>query len=92
MMKMLIELDEDKIRKEGIYSLDKMNAYLESLFEKRNMYKDEENWYTGGNFVSCGSLVATLSRTDWFLECVGTWLWYDSSDDSIEDLKAHYNK
>ena len=37
MMKMLIMLDEDKIRREKKYDINKKNAYLTSAFEKRGM-------------------------------------------------------
>lgn len=92
MMKMLIELDENKIMSDGKYDLDKINSYLSKAFAKRNMQKESSNWYTNGNFTNCGSLILTLSQKDWFIENVKQWLWYDEDDDSIEDLKAHYKK
>lgn len=57
MMKMLVELDENKVLSEGKYSLDKMNSFISNAFKKRNMVKDTENWYVNGNFTSCGSLL-----------------------------------
>lgn len=92
MMKMLIELDENKIMSDGKYDLDKINSYLSKAFAKRNMQKEASNWYTNGTFTNCGSLILTLSQKDWFIENVKQWLWYDEDDDSIEDLKAHYKK
>ena len=92
MMKMLIELDENKILCEGKYSLDKMNSFISNAFKNRNMVKDTENWYANGNFTSCGSLALILSKKDWFMTNVRRWLWYDEEDGSTEDLKAHYSK
>ena len=49
MMKMLIKLDEDKIRRENKYDINKINAYLTSAFEKRSMTKHEDDWYINVN-------------------------------------------
>ena len=92
MMRMLIELDENKILNEGKYNLDKINAYLSKAFAKRNMTKDDDNWYINGNFTNCGSLILILSQKEWFINNVKKWLWYDEEDESTEDLKAHYKK
>ena len=92
MMKMLVELDENKILKEGKYNLNKMNSYISNAFEERNMVKDSENWYANGTFTSCGSIALILSSKEWFMANVQKWLWYDDEDDSVEDLKAYYSK
>ena len=92
MMKMLITLDEDKISEEGKYDLVKIHAYLENAFSKRGMSKDKDGWYKDGNFTTCGSLIIKLSQTDWFMNNVREWLWYDTSDSSTDDLKAFYLK
>ena len=68
MMKMLIKLDEDKIRREKKYDINKINAYLTSAFDKRGMTKDEDDWYINGNFSNCGSLIINLSEKDWFMD------------------------
>ena len=65
---------------------------MSKAFAKRNMTKDETNWYTNGDFTSCGSLILTLSSKEWFIDNVKRWLWYDEDDKSTEDLKAHYKK
>lgn len=92
MMKMLITLDEDKIVSEGKYDINKIQNYLVKSFAKRGMTKDKDNWYINGNFTTCGSLIITLSQKEWFMDNLIEWLWYDSSDSSIEDLKKHYSK
>ena len=90
MMTMLIKLDEDKIKREKKYDINKINAYLTSAFDKRGMTKDADDWYINGNFTNCGSLIVNLSEKDWFMDNVTEWLWYDTSDSSTDDLKAHY--
>jgi methionine synthase I (cobalamin-dependent) len=99
MMKMLIEFDVDKITREGKYDLDKMKAYLDAEFEKRGVIKDENGLYSNGDFASIGGMVSGLSKTDWFMENVKKWIWYDSfecaseklDDYEAEDLIAHYS-
>ena len=91
-MKMLVELDAEKIRHEGRYDLAKMENHISRLFEKRGMKLDAEHWYANGNFSSCGALTIILSRTDWFMDNVKQWLWLDTEDGSIEDVKAQYRK
>ncbi len=92
MMKMLITLNEEKILREGKYDIDKINQYLSNSFAKRGMMNDENDWYTNGIFTTCGSLILKLSQTDWFMDNILDWLWYDTSDSSTDDLKAFYSK
>lgn len=84
MMKMLIELDKNKILQDSKYSLSKINVYISNAFKERNMKQDSDGWYTNGTFASCGSLALILSSKDWFMDNVQKWLWYDDEDDSIE--------
>ena len=90
MMKMLISLDENKIATEGKYDINKINSYLEKSFAKRGMQRDKDNWYINGNFTTCGSLILKLSRTEWFMDNLLEWLWFDTTDSSTDDLKAFY--
>lgn len=36
-------------------------------------------------------MIIKLSQTDWFMNNVREWLWYDTSDSSTDDLKAFYS-
>lgn len=92
MMKMLITLDDDKIIREGKYDINKIHDYLDRQFEKTGMHKDTDNWYSNGDFSSCGSMSIILSRKEWFLDNIKEWLWMDASDASVDDLKAFYTK
>jgi hypothetical protein len=89
---MFIKLNEDKIINEGKYDINKINRYLSESFAKRKMFKDEDGWYTNGNFTTCGSLIINLSKTDWFINNVSEWLWLDTDDSSVDDLKLYYSK
>jgi hypothetical protein len=89
---MFIKLNEDKIINEGKYDINKINRYLSESFAKRKMFKDEDGWYTNGNFTTCGSLIINLSKTDWFINNVSEWLWLDTDDSSVDDLKLFYSK
>ena len=62
------------------------------LFAKTIFDFDGVYLLLNGNFTTCGSLIIKLSHTDWFIDNVKEWLWYDSDDSSTEDLKAHYCK
>ena len=92
MMKMYISLDNNKILREKKYSLDKINNYLDVQFENRGMTKAQDGWYINGDFASCGAMSVKLSRLDWFMDNVDEWLWCDTSDQSVDDLKAFYSK
>jgi hypothetical protein len=89
---MYIKLNEDKIISEGKYDINKINRYLSESFAKRRMFKDDDGWYTNGSFTTCGSLIINLSKTDWFMSNVSEWLWLDTDDSSIDDLKLFYSK
>jgi hypothetical protein len=89
---MFIKLNEDKIINEGKYDINKINLYLSESFAKRKMFKDEDGWYTNGNFTTCGSLIINLSKADWFMNNVSEWLWLDTDDSSVDDLKLFYSK
>ena len=92
MMKMLISLDEDKINREGKYDINKIHNYIEKAFAKRGMHKGPDGWYNDGNFTTCRSLILKLSVTDWFMDNLLEWLWMDTTDSSVDDLKEFYSK
>lgn len=98
MMKMLIELDRDKILREQEYNLTEMEDCIERLFTDVGMHRDADGFFVDGDFISIGAIVWSLSDTQWFIENVKRWLWYESENEhptddsefSIEDLVAHY--
>ena len=65
---------------------------IEKAFAKRGMHKGSDGWYDDGNFTTCGSLILKLSVTDWFMDNLLEWLWMDTTDSSVDDLKEFYSK
>lgn len=91
MMKIYIELDNEKIAREKKYDVESLYQRIDSLFQQREMYKDESGWYTNGDFVKCGSFILSLKDSSWFTDNIKECFWYDSFDSSIEDVKYYYN-
>jgi hypothetical protein len=98
MIKMQIIMDEDKIVREGKYSLDKIHRVLDDYFvEKLHTVKTDDGFYVGtgakGDFGNFGLAMWTLGKKAWFMDNVKTWLYFNSegSDDPndfvIEDFK-----
>ena len=96
MIKMLIEMDEDKIKREDKYDLSKINSYFDDLFARIDSFKDDDGLYINGTFESFGAIVWRLSEQDWFLNNVKQWIWYtneNSSDPNLfkyEDIRKRY--
>lgn len=96
MLKMFLELDADKIEREGKYDLDKINAYLDKETKSRGIYKDKTGFYVGGSFAAFGGLILLLAEDAWFLDNVKEWKWYNSDgqknpeDFGVEDIAQFF--
>lgn len=99
MMKMLIELDSEKICREQKYDLTELENCIERLFTDEGMHRDSNGCFVDGDFVSIGAIVLALRHTGWFMENVKTWLWYElerettnptDDDYSVEDVLAEF--
>lgn len=96
MIKMLIEMDQEKIEREQKYDIKKIESYLDDIFSQANAYKDTEGYYTNGTFESFGAIIWHLRELEWFLPNVKKWLWLnsDSTGDpknfEVEDVANHY--
>jgi hypothetical protein len=99
MIKMQIVMDDDKIRRQKQYNLDKIHRSLDAfLIDKLGLQKSDDGLYLGRgdgkDFSYFGLAFNTLRKKDWFLDNVKTWLYFnsDASDDPedfvIEDFKA----
>ncbi len=91
MIRMLIELNEEKINQEGIYSFKKMQQYIHDEIEAAGGRLDADGWYTDGSWEGFGAVASVLEKTEWFLRYVKTWLWRntdyeESGEECIEDL------
>ena len=96
MCKMKMELDYDKMEKEG-YDIENIDNFLTTEFEKRNITKNEEGFYVGGTFEAFWGVILSLSKMDWFLDIIKEWVWfnshgYDVNSDNVEidDLKVFF--
>jgi hypothetical protein len=99
MIKMQIIMDNNRIKHQGQYTIEKIgNAVDEFLVGKLGFVKAEDGFYLGNgggkDFSYFGIAFNTLRKKTWFIDNVETWLYYnsDASDDPddfvIEDFKA----
>ncbi|MCD7845727.1 MAG: hypothetical protein LUG57_07750 [Oscillospiraceae bacterium] len=105
MMKMVIAMDEEKIRREKTYRLEGIYSAIDGLFAGLGMpriegegqsltYRDRGLAQDYGRF---GRAVNTLKRQGWFMDNVSAWVLYDSDDGagpedfSQEDLLRRYS-
>ena len=101
MIKIEIEIDAEKARKECQYTPESMMKCLDTNFankgfpileadEFRRVYRDSSN--TSVDLGRMGVLVAKFARCEWFAKSVKKIIWYDNeeSDDSddwnVEDF------
>ena len=80
-----IVMDEDKIRKEGKYDLDKLYQNIDELAEHAGLIK--KNKYT----YICQGNEKDLA---WFTKNVKEWIWIDRKEgdtDLISTCKQHYD-
>lgn len=89
-LKMVIEFDEEKIKKEGRYDLHKLYASLRKSFEGVGL-----KTVTDGVFVDNGNeedlnefmaLASVFSKIDWFTSSIKRWDWFQEDMEEAEDL------
>lgn len=90
MMKMLIKLDEAKIRREGIYNVEKLWQIIDGYFNRygciKEIQEDKAVMYSGNpnsnNLMSDFTFAYIhLSEKKWFAEYCCKWIWLDNEDD-----------
>lgn len=92
MIKIEIEIDPEKARRECKYTPESMMNCLDSTFAKadfpileadefRRVYRDSRN--EEDDYGVMGSLVLEFAKRDWFAACVKKIMWYDN--DGIYD-------
>ena len=103
MIKMIIEMNEEKIRSAKELTIEQIYAALDRIFLKRGMDKNItergiEYWghERSTDFAYFGKIMLGLKEQSWFMDNAKTWL-YCNSDDSDdpsefneEDLLVHY--
>lgn len=103
LIKMVIKMDENRIKEQGQYSVDHVYSVIDRIFEKKGMQRiatDKGIEYLGHenptDFSCFGQITLGLKDQSWFMDNATTWL-LCSNDDvdnpadfSEEDLLKHY--
>ena len=85
-----IVMDEEKIIREGKYTLEEIYKNIDDLAEFSRMKKIDKFYYVSKNDSpsDLGCFVwSNLEEQDWFIENVKVWLWLDK-DDGVHDIFA----
>ena len=96
MIRMYIELDKEKIEREGVYNYEKMQQYIDDKIVKFGGYKDTDGWYTDGTWEAFMAVATSLGKADWFLNNAKKMLWnnkdYEEGPDDvcIEDMLEEF--
>ncbi len=103
MIKMVIEMDEDKILADKKLTLEQIYTALDRIFSKRGMEKkitERGIEYLGHenstDFAYFGKIMLGLKEQAWFVNNAKTWLFCNSdesdnpNDFNEEDLLVHY--
>ncbi len=87
MMKMLIALDEERVKSDGIYDLADMWRLIDERFKKactKEVQSDGSVLYSGDpnkDYYTCISLgYIKLKNCSWFANYCVKWIWYDNDD------------
>ncbi len=92
-----IVMDEEKILREGKYTLEEIYKNIDYLAEFSRMKKIDKFYYVSKNDTpsDLGCFVwSNLEEQDWFIENVKEWLWLDKEEgidnilEVIKDFKA----
>lgn len=106
MLKMIIQMDDNKINNEKKYRLDGIYSAIDNAFAKMGLprmedasdslvYRDNGQSKDYGRF---GKIVNILKKQAWFMDNVTVWRLCDSDDSdspddfSEEDLLNHYRR
>ena len=94
-----IVMDEDKIKKEGKYDLDKLYQNIDKMAEHAGLIKKNKYTYIcQGNEKDLAALgifnFMNLVKQEWFTKNVKEWIWIDRKEgdtDLISTCKQHYD-
>lgn len=104
MLKLEIKMDEDKIKREDKYPIEGIYRTLERNFTKYQLLKGRKEdgtlfFYGNGkpeDYGIFGYLITSLKETEWFMNYVMRWVWYNSDDGkdeedfNVEDVLYYY--
>ena len=84
MKKLVIKMDREKILNDGIYNADKIERYIDSLFEKEGLVKADSGLYveTGddSDYARFWAIIMYLKDLKWFCDYVSEFVWYNSDN------------
>ena len=83
-----IVMDEEKIIREGKYTLEEIYKNIDDLAEFSRMKKIDKFYYVSKNDTpsDLGCFVwSNLEEQDWFIDNVKEWLWLDK-EEGIDDI------
>ncbi len=94
-----IVMDEDKIKREGIYDLEELYQKIDELAEHAGLIKKNKYTYIcQGNERDLAALgifnFMNLVKKEWFTRNVKEWIWLNKNEgdtDLIESCKKNYN-
>lgn len=91
-----IVMDEDKIRREGKYDLDKLYQNIDEMAEYAGLIKKNKYTYVcQGNEKDLAALAIfnfhKLVEEEWFTKNVKEWIWINKKEGN-EDLIEHFKK
>ena len=95
MMKMLIQLDEGRVKKDGKYKLEDMWRVIDAKFDKYGCEKERQAdgavLYIGNpkkDYYTCMALAnITLKKQKWFGAYCKKWIMQDNEDDETLPLQ-----
>ena len=105
MIKMIIKMNDERIKTQNEYTPEKVYSTLDRIFEQNGMDRIVTNKgveYCGHDkptdFGYFGQIMIGLKKQPWFMDNATTWLFCnnddvdDPNDFSEEDLLVHYGK
>lgn len=79
-----IIMDEDKIKRDKIYTLDEVYSAIDKIAKKSKMTKIDKFHYipTNGDPSFCGVFTyCYLQHQEWFVKNVKEWIWIDKEEE-----------
>ena len=95
MMKMEIEIDEEKIIENNEYSVKEVYEKINDIAKNAGITKREKCGLFVGNddekdFAHFGIIILDLKNEEWFMLYVKKWIWYVEGE--AEDILEHYRQ
>lgn len=93
MLKLSIQINEEKVLREKVYSLRDIHTLLDNTFLKHGLRKgsieDKALIYldngSPNDYANFWKIIWSLAKKEWFMANVEHWLWYNSDDGDNED-------